>query len=76
MGSITMTPRRISSTASFTLEALVQSNPQIDNLIHTSLTRQIAQALDDAALEGDGVAPNPTGIMNYALESAVHYRSI
>ena len=44
IGSITMTPRRISSTASFTLEALVQSNPQIDNLIRTSLTRQIAQA--------------------------------
>ena len=64
IGSITMTPRRISSTASFTLEALVQSNPQIDNLIRTSLTRQIAQALDDAALEGDGVAPNPTGIVN------------
>ena len=63
-GSITMTPRRISSTASFTLEALVQSNPQIDNLIRTSLTRQIAQALDDAALAGDGVAPNPTGIVN------------
>jgi len=64
IGSITMTPRRISSTASFTLEALVQSNPQIDNLIRVSLTRQIAQALDDAALEGDGVAPNPTGIVN------------
>ena len=64
IGSITMTPRRISSTASFTLEALVQSNPQIDNLIRISLTRQIAQALDDAALEGDGVAPNPTGIVN------------
>ena len=64
VGSITMTPRRISSTASFTLEALVQSNPQIDNLIRISLTRQIAQALDDAALEGDGVAPNPTGIVN------------
>jgi hypothetical protein len=64
IGSISMTPRRVSSTASFTLEALVQSDPQIDNLIRTSLTRQIAQAIDNAALNGDGVAPNPTGIVN------------
>jgi HK97 family phage major capsid protein len=64
IGSLTMTPRRVSSTASFTLEALVQSDPQIDSLIRTSLTRQIAQVIDDAALEGSGTAPNPTGIVN------------
>ena len=64
IGSMSLTPRRISSTASFTLEALVQSNPQIDNWFAYDLTRQIAQAVDDAALEGDGVAPNPTGIVN------------
>ena len=64
IGSITMTPRRISGTASFTLESLVQSNPQIDNLIRQSLTRQISQALDSAALQGNESAPNPTGVVN------------
>ena len=64
IGSITVTSRRISGTASFTLESLVQSNPQIDNLIRQSLTSQISQALDSAALQGNGSAPNPTGIVN------------
>ena len=62
-GSVTLTPRRISGTASFTLESLVQSDPQIDQLIRQSLTRQVAKAIDNAALNGNGTAPNPTGIL-------------
>lgn len=33
-------------------------------LIRSSLTRQLAQALDQAALSGNGSAPNPRGIVN------------
>ena len=62
-GSVSLTPRRISGTASFTLESLVQSDPAIDQLIRQSLTRQIAKAIDNAALNGNGSAPNPTGIL-------------
>ena len=62
IGSLSLSPKRVSSTASFTLEALVQSDPSIDNLVRNDLTRQIAQAIDDAALEGDGSGANPTGI--------------
>ena len=62
IGSLSLSPKRVSSTASFTLEALVQSDPSIDNLVRADLTRQIAQAIDDAALEGDGSGANPTGI--------------
>ncbi|MCT4684419.1 MAG: phage major capsid protein [Roseicyclus sp.] len=62
-GSVTLTPRRISGTASFTLESLIQSDPAIDQLIRQSLTRQIAKAIDNAALNGNGTAPNPTGIL-------------
>ena len=62
-GSVSLTPRRISGTASFTLESLVQSDPAIDQLIRQSLTRQIAKAIDNAALNGNGTAPNPTGIL-------------
>ncbi len=62
IGSLSLSPKRVSSTASFTLEALVQSDPSIDQLVRSDLTRQIAQAVDDAALEGDGTGANPTGI--------------
>ena len=62
--NLTLTPRRISATSSFTAEALIQSDPQIDNLIRNSHARKIAQGIDDGALEGNGTAPNPTGISN------------
>jgi hypothetical protein len=50
IGSISLSPKRVSGTASFTLETLIQSNPSVDVLIRSSLTRQLAQALDQAAL--------------------------
>jgi hypothetical protein len=64
IGSISLSPKRVSGTASFTLETLIQSNPSVDVLIRSSLTRQLAQALDQAALSGNGTAPNPFGIIN------------
>lgn len=64
IGSISLSPKRVSGTASFTLETLVQANPSVDVLIRSSLTRQLAQALDQAALSGNGTAPNPRGIVN------------
>jgi hypothetical protein len=64
IGSISLSPKRVSGTASFTLETLIQSNPSVDVLIRASLTRQLAQALDQAALSGNGSAPNPRGILN------------
>jgi HK97 family phage major capsid protein len=64
IGSISLSPKRVSGTASFTLETLIQSNPSVDVLIRSSLTRQLAQALDQAALSGNGTAPNPRGIVN------------
>lgn len=62
IGSLSLSPKRVSLTASFTLEALVQSDPSIDQLVRSDLTRQIAQSVDSAALEGDGTGANPTGI--------------
>jgi hypothetical protein len=64
IGSISLSPKRVSGTASFTLETLIQSNPSVDTLVRASLTRQLAQALDQAALSGNGTAPNPRGIVN------------
>ena len=64
IGTLSLSPKRVSSTASFTLEALTQSDPSIDNLVRNELTRKIAKAIDDAALEGSGSGANPTGIAN------------
>ena len=62
IGSLILSAKRVSSTASFTLEALVRSDPSIDQLVRSDLTRQIAKAVDSAAFEGDGTGANPTGI--------------
>ena len=62
--SLTLTPKRISATSSYTMESLMQSDPSIDQLIRTSQARKIGEVLDDNAMGGSGSGANPRGILN------------
>ena len=62
--SITMTARRISATSSYTMEASMQSDPNIDQLIRNSQARKVGQVLDDNAMGGSGSGANTRGILN------------
>lgn len=62
--TITMSPSRVSGTSSFSREVLYTAQPDIDNMVRRILGERIALAVDDAALEGSGTAPVPTGILN------------
>ncbi len=62
--ALTMTPKRISATSSYTMESLMQSDPNIDQLIRNSQARKIGQVLDDNAMGGSGSGANPRGILN------------
>ncbi len=62
--SITMTAKRISATSSYTMESLMQSDPNIDQLIRNSQARKVGQVLDDNAMGGSGSGANPRGILN------------
>ena len=62
--SITMTAKRISATSSYTMESLMRSDPNIDQLIRNSQARKVGQVLDDNAMAGSGSGANPRGILN------------
>jgi len=64
IGTLSMSPKRLSATASFTLESLVQSDPSIDNLTRSDMSRMLARGIDVAAISGSGASGQPTGITN------------
>ena len=64
IGTFGMSPKRLSATASFTLESLVQSDPSIDNLTRSDMARMLARGIDTAAISGSGTSGQPTGIIN------------
>ena len=51
---ITIITKRISATSSYTMEALMQSDPNIDVLVRNSQPRKMDQVLDDYAMGGSG----------------------
>lgn len=64
IGTLSMSPKRLSATASFTLESLVQSDPSIDNLTRSDMSSMLARGIDVAAISGSGASGQPTGITN------------
>ena len=62
--SISLSLKRVSGTQSFTREALLQSQPAIDEIVRRSITTQLMQAIDLAGLEGTGTNNQPTGVAN------------
>jgi len=60
--------KTLTSLVSFSRQLLVQSTPQIDQLLIESIAQANAAALDHAGLHGDGVNA-PLGIFNQALAS-------
>jgi len=54
----------LAGRASYTRQVLATATPNIETLMRRNLQLQIANALDDAALDGSGSSGQPTGIAN------------
>ena len=63
--SFTATPKRIQASTVLSRQLVYQSSPDIEAFIANDLASAIAVAVDNAALNGTGVAPQPLGILNY-----------
>jgi len=61
---ITLEPKMLAGRASYTRQVLATATPNIETLVRRNLQLQIANALDDAALDGSGSSGQPTGIAN------------
>jgi len=62
--NISMAPKTVSARVSYTRQMLRQGSPDIENLLRRDLVRQIAVAIDTAALNGSGSSNQPTGVLN------------
>jgi len=60
--TITMAPRMVAGTSSFSRHVLATAQPTIDELVREGLQKQITNSIDSAALTGDDTGANPTGI--------------
>ena len=66
-GKVTMTPKHVGALVEWSRNMLLQASPDIEMLMRNDLARIIAEAVDRAALVGEG-GTEPTGI---ALVSGV-----
>ncbi len=60
----TLSPKRLSATGAVSKELIHQSSIDVERIIINALTSAIAQAIEAAAINGSGIAPVPTGILN------------
>jgi len=63
-GQVTMTPNQLSGLVKISRRLIRQSSPAIEGIVRADLTKQIARALDLAALRGSGIGAEPLGIAN------------
>jgi HK97 family phage major capsid protein len=68
-GQIGMSQKTIVSRVSMTRNLLMQSSLSVENIVREDMIREIALAIDKAAISGSGVGPEPKGILNYAINS-------
>jgi HK97 family phage major capsid protein len=64
LGQITMSPKMLTSSTSYSRKLMAQSSIDIEALVRNDLVAINALALDLAALNGLGSANQPTGILN------------
>jgi HK97 family phage major capsid protein len=61
---ITMTPKLLQSSTSFSRKLLLQSSVDVEALVRNDLMQIVARAIDLAAIAGTGAANQPKGILN------------
>ena len=64
LDKITMRPQTVGVQCNISRKMLIQGDPASEQLVRETLAYSIAQALDVAALSGDGTGNTPTGILN------------
>ena len=62
--TITLEPHMLAGRASYSRQVLATVTPEIEQLVRRNLQLQIANGMDDAALDGSGSGANPQGIAN------------
>jgi HK97 family phage major capsid protein len=70
---ITLSASRISADSIVSKQLVAQAQPDIERFLVGELSQAIATEVDRVALNGSGVAPQPTGILNLPVNPAGSY---
>jgi HK97 family phage major capsid protein len=65
-GQIGLTPKRLSAWSNISRQLIIQSSPDIENLVRSDLAEVMAAEIDRAALWGSGTGSIPRGVINQA----------
>jgi HK97 family phage major capsid protein len=63
LDSFTIIPKRISGSTVLSRQLVYQSSPDIEDFVANDIASAIGVAVDNAAINGTGVAPQPLGIL-------------
>lgn len=73
MDAVTIVPKRIQGSTVISRQLVYQSSPDIEAFVADDIANAIAVAVDGAAINGSGVAPQPLGIMHYPVNASGSY---
>jgi HK97 family phage major capsid protein len=73
LDSFTLVPKRITGSTVLSRQLILQSSLDIEKYVQDDLTSAIAVAVDNAAINGTGTAPQPLGILNVPANAAGSY---
>jgi len=71
MGSLSLTPKSVTASYLATKQMLLQSSLSMEALLRNDLAAAVAEAIQGAAISGDGVGANPLGILNTTGVNAI-----
>jgi HK97 family phage major capsid protein len=58
-----LTPRHVGAITELSRQLILQSSPDVENLVREDLARAVAEAVDAAMINGGATAVEPTGIL-------------
>lgn len=64
IGSVTLSPKTIAGRVPITRRLMKQATPAVEQIVRGDIILGIAEAIDDAALEGTGLSGQPEGLVN------------
>jgi hypothetical protein len=73
LDSFTIVPKRISGSTVMSRQLVYQSSPDIEDFVANDIANAIGVAVDNAAINGTGTAPQPMGILHYPVNTPGSY---
>lgn len=62
--SLTLTPHHVGALSEMSRQMIQQSSPEVERLLRSMLSRNIALEIDRAAINGSGIGAEPRGLLN------------